>query len=244
MNYFWVFIIIFAGAFVQGITGFGSAMVWMSFLPLVVGIEFASALTPLMLTCIGIQMSLKLYKQIKWKTTLVPLIVSMVSTSLGVWILTLTTAHTMQIILGAFLVLVGVYFFATSKRPIKIAASPVNGGIAGLIAGTFTGLLNIGGPPLAVYYNAAAENPMEYKANIEFNFFIMYGWATILKAIGGAYTTQVLYYAVPGLVGVIAGSVLGLALFSKFDKKLVSRLVWTMLIIMGIYQLIKAFNII
>lgn len=243
VDYIWVFIIIFAGAFVQGVTGFGSAMVWMSFLPLVIGFKSASALAPLMLTAIGVQMSIQLYKYINWKMTTVPLIVSMLSTSLGVWILLFTTTHTMQIVLGAFLILVGIYFFATSKNPIKIAASHLNGGIAGLVAGTFTGLLNIGGPPLAVYYSAASENPMQYKANIEFNFFVMYGWATVLKAFAGEYTVEVLNYGIPGIIGVITGSILGLKLFSRFDKKLVARIVWAMLIIMGSYQLFKAFGV-
>lgn len=244
LTYFLTFVIIFAGAFVQGISGFGSAMVWMSFLPLIMGFPSASALVPPMLTLIGIQMSIQLYKHIHWKTTLVPLVVSMISTGVGVWILTFTTTRTMQIVLGAFLLLIGIYFFATAKNPIKIEAKPVNGGIAGLVAGVFTGLLNIGGPPLAIYYNAAAENPLQYKANIEFNFLIMYGSAVLIKAFSGAYTPELIKLGIPGVIGVLLGGVVGLKLFSKFDKKVVSRLVWTMLVIMGIFQLGKAFGII
>ena len=61
-TYVMVFLIAFAGAFVQGITGFGSAMVWMSFFPLVMTLPEASALTPALLTVIGIQMTIKLHK--------------------------------------------------------------------------------------------------------------------------------------------------------------------------------------
>ena len=238
-----VFIIAFAGAFVQGITGFGSAMVWMSFLPLVIDLGDASAIVPIMLTIIGIQMTIQLHKHINWKMSVVPLVVSMISTGIGAWILTFTTTKTMQIILGIFLIIVGIYFFATRKKKIVIKPTAVNGGIAGLVAGVFTGLLNIGGPPLAIYYNAAAETPLQYKACIEFNFFIMYGWAAILKATQGAYTTQTLEYCIPGIIAVLLSSFLGLKLFSKFDKKKVSYLVWGMLIVMGAFQLCKAFQL-
>lgn len=243
ITYILIFIISFAGAFVQGITGFGSAMVWMSFLPLVIAFPEANALAPAMLTVIGIQMTIKLHKQINWKMSIVPLVVSMISTALGAWIMTLTTTKTMQLVLGVFLVLVGIYFFATMKKKIVIKPTNINGGIAGFIAGTFTGLLNIGGPPLAVYYNAAAENPMQYKACIEFNFFVMYGWATIIKIFGGEYTPQTLEYLAAGIIAVLAGGFVGLKLFSKFDKKIVSLLVYSMLVIMGVFQFCKGMNV-
>ena len=90
-TYIMVFVIAFAGAFVQGITGFGSAMVWMSFLPLVIALPEASALTPAMLTIIGIQMTIKLHKNINWKMSVVPLVVSFISTAIGAWIMTFTS---------------------------------------------------------------------------------------------------------------------------------------------------------
>lgn len=243
LTYILIFIIAFAGAFVQGITGFGSAMVWMSFLPLVIPFPAANALAPAMLTVIGIQMTIKLHKQINWKMSVVPLVVSMVSTAFGAWLITLTTTKTMQLVLGVFLVIVGIYFFATLNKKITIKPTGVNGGIAGFVAGTFTGLLNIGGPPLAIYYNAAAESPMQYKACIEFNFFVMYGWATILKAIAGEYTPQTLEYLVACIVAVLVGGFVGLKLFSKFNKRIVSILVYTMLVIMGAFQFCKGMNL-
>lgn len=242
-TYVMVFLIAFAGAFVQGITGFGSAMVWMSFFPLVMVLPEASALTPALLTVIGIQMTIKLHKHIKLKMSLVPLVVSFISTALGAWIMTFTTTQTMQLILGAFLVLVGIYFFATMKKSIKIKPTNLNGGIAGFVAGVFTGLLNIGGPPLAIYYNAATESPMEYKACIEFNFFIMYGWAALLKLMQGAYTAETVSYLIPGVVAVLVSGFVGLYFFKKFNKRVVSILVYAMLIIMGLYQLCKGLGL-
>ena len=242
-TYLMVFVIAFAGAFVQGITGFGSAMVWMSFLPLVIALPEASALTPAMLTIIGIQMTIKLHKNINWKMSVVPLVVSFISTAIGAWIMTFTTATTMQLVLGVFLVIVGIYFFATMKKTIKIKPTYANGGIAGFVAGVFTGLLNIGGPPLAIYYNAAADSPLQYKACIEFNFFMMYGWATILKFMSGSYTTETVKYLIPGAVAVIISGIAGLHLFKKFNKKIVSILVYTMLIIMGAYQFCKGMKL-
>lgn len=238
-----IVLVAFAGAFVQGITGFGSAMVFMSFLPLVVPLSSASAMVPVMLTIIGIQVTIKLFKHISWKTVIVPLIFSMASASIGVWIMRYFTVKTMQIILGCFLIFVGVYSFATSKHPIRIKPTLVSGGIAGLIAGIFTGLLNIGGPPLAIYYNAATEDPKEFKGNIEFNFIVMYGWTALNYAMKGSYSQENLLYLIPAAVGVIAASFLGLKVYSKFNKKVVSRLVWGMLIVMGLYQLAKAFGI-
>lgn len=238
-----ILLVSFAGAFVQGITGFGSAMVFMSFLPLVIPLSSASAMVPVMLTIIGIQVTIKLFKHINWKTILVPLILSMVSASIGVWIMQFFTVKTMQIILGCFLIFVGIYSFATSKHPIRIKPTLISGGIAGLIAGIFTGLLNIGGPPLAIYYNAATDDPKEFKGNIEFNFIVMYGWTALNYAVKGSYNQETLLYLIPAAIGVIAASFLGLKIYSKFNKQVVSRLVWGMLIVMGLYQLGKAFGI-
>lgn len=242
-TYTGIFIVLFAGAFIQGISGFGSAMVWMSFLPLLISYTHAAAIVPFMLAILGAFMTIKLFKHVQWKVAIVPLIVSFISTSIGVWIMSMTTVKTMQIVLGVFLFLIGIYFFITSNNPISIKPTPINGGIAGFIAGVFTGLLNIGGPPLAIYYNQATEEPMQFKANLEFNFFIMYGWAAIMKAIQGAVDQQLMIYFIPAVTGLLAGSIIGLRLFGKFNKKVVSYLVWTMLIIMGLFQLGKAFKI-
>ncbi|NLB76589.1 MAG: sulfite exporter TauE/SafE family protein [Crenarchaeota archaeon] len=241
MTYLGVFIVLFAGAFVQGLSGFGSAMVWMSFLPLLVSYEVAAAMVPFMLGILGLVVTLQLFRHVQWKVAIVPLVVSFMSTSLGVWIMSMTTVKTMQIVLGFFLFLIGIYFFVTSKNPVVIKPTPVNGGIAGFIAGVFTGLLNIGGPPLAIYYNQATDEPIQYKANLEFNFFVMYGWAAVMKAMQGAVTPEFKAIFLPALAGLVAGTAIGLKLFGKFDKKIVSYLVWSMLVVMGLFQLGKAF---
>ena len=90
-----------------------------------------------------------------------------------------------------------------------------------------------------IYYNAATESPMEYKACIEFNFFIMYGWAALLKLMQGAYTAETVVYLVPGVAAVLVSGFAGLYFFKKFNKRVVSILVYAMLIIMGFYQLCK-----
>ncbi|NTW71921.1 MAG: sulfite exporter TauE/SafE family protein [Eubacteriaceae bacterium] len=242
-TYIGIFIILFAGAFVQGIVGFGSAMVWMSFLPLVIAFTDAASIVPLMLTILGGYMTIRLFKYVQWKTAIIPLVVSLICTSIGVWIMAFTTVQTMQIVLGIFLFLIGVYFFVTSKNPIVIKPTPLNGGIAGMIAGTFTGLLNIGGPPLAIYYSQATDEPLQFKGCLEFNFLVMYGWAAIMKGFQGVYTAELLTFLIPATAGLLGGSLIGLKLFGKFDKKIVSRLVWTMLVIMGLFQLGKAFKL-
>ena len=238
-----IVVVAFAGAFVQGITGFGSAMVFMSFLPLVIPFASASALVPIMLTIIGIQVTIKFFRHINWKVVAIPLILSMASSSIGVWIMNYFTVQTMQLILGCFLILVGIYSFVTAKHPLRIRPTIISGSIAGLVAGIFTGLLNIGGPPLGLYYNATTEDTKEFKGNIEFNFLIMYGWTAIMKAVNHEYDAATLWYLIPAAIGVIAASFLGLRIYSKFNKKVVSMLVWGMLIVMGLYQLLKAFGV-
>lgn len=224
-------------SFVQGSTGFGFSILAMSLWPLILPFKTASSVTAVSALAPIVFLAVKLRKHINFKRVLYPFLSSTVTSLVGVFVMLRDTGGIMQHLLGLVLILLSVCFSRYSSR-IHIPQTPANGLIAGTVSGILSGLFNLGGPPMVIYYLSAAEDKMEYNATLQC-YFTLNGTVVLLSHIlMGNFSPQTARYSVLAFIGMAAGTLSGYALFKKVSLQTIRRLVYGFMLFFGLYLLL------
>lgn len=229
----------FLSAFVQAASGFGYAIVAMYFMPMFLPFGQCSVISAAVIVIIALQMTISLHKHIKFKKIAVPMIFCLATTGVGVWIIRVVDESIARKTMGVFLMLLAVYFYLTKKYKVSLKLNFVNGMIIGILTGLTTGMFNIVGPFLMLYYYDNCEDNLEFKGNIEFSYLV----ASIFSLCLNIYFTGMSVFlaaniVAAGVAAVLAG-ILGLKVFYKIDKERLKYVITCALPIMGLVQLIK-----
>ena len=80
--------------------------------------------------------------------------------------------HVLARVFAVFLMALAVYFLVVARRMCIRAPKPAAGVVCGALCGVSAGLFAIGGPPMAVYFVAAAEDHATYLACMQLLFTI------------------------------------------------------------------------
>ena len=236
-RFFWLTLIAAAASLVQSCTGFGFSILAMSLWPLVMPYKVAASVTALSSVAMIVFITIKLRKHINFKLMLYPLVSSTVTSLAGVFALIASPDAVMRRVLGLVLVLLSAYFIFCSGR-IQISQTPANGLIAGAVSGFLSGLFNLGGPPMVVYYLSAADDKLEYNATLQCYFAINGCIVVLFHVLAGNVDLQIMQYSALSLVGVAAGTLGGCALFQRISLLWIRRLVYGFMLAFGIYLLI------
>jgi uncharacterized membrane protein YfcA len=230
-------VIMAAASLVLGLAGFGNALVAMAFLPYFMPPATAIAV----LTIYTIVFAIAIFVPVRHHLTpggVALLIVGTVlGTPLGVWILVTVSASALDRIIGATLVVVvllewaGVYPERLTGRRWSIGA--------GLCAGMMGGAVGMPGPPVVLYSTTQGWSPRTIKANLQVFFFVNqvailagYWWAGLLSREVWRLSAS---FALPA----VAGTALGILLFTRVDHARFRRVVFAVLLVSGIILLAR-----
>lgn len=145
-----VMIVILSGSCVQSALGFGTTMITMGFLPLIMEYSKAMGLSIVMVTISTIYISVKYRDSIRWAVMLPFLIPTAVICGIVNLLSAKVSSDIMYLLLGIMFVAVSIFFFVFSDK-IHITPNPVSGTILGIICGICYGLFASGGPTAALY---------------------------------------------------------------------------------------------
>ena len=224
----------FSSALLQASTGFGYAMVAMALMPLFLPMSTCSAISAVTVVAIGLQMSLKLRKHLRIKTIVMPLIGCMSTINAGLMLLENCNELTLRIILASLLVLVTGLFFFMRVRKITLPDKWYVGLIAGMITGLSTGMFNIVGPFLLVYYMNVCDDTLHMKASLEFSFLLSGIYSTLMHLF---VYHNITWGNCPHIAGSVAAAmvagVIGLKLYKKCNKDKIALFIYILLPIMA-----------
>ena len=153
--------VILAGSCVQSALGFGTTMITMGFLPLIMEYGKAMGLSIVMVSISTIYISVKYRESIQWGVMLPFLIPTAVICSIVNILSAKVSSDVMYLMLGLMFVAVSIFFFVFSNR-IHIQPTPVSGTFLGVICGICYGLFASGGPTAALYLLPATKDKKEY----------------------------------------------------------------------------------
>ncbi|MEO1671920.1 MAG: sulfite exporter TauE/SafE family protein [Cyanobacteria bacterium J06631_2] len=228
--------IIFLAALTQSITGFGLAIVSMSFLPGVVGLQSAVPLVTLISIVINMVIWYSYRQDCNFQTIKQLIIATLIATPVGVLLLDyLPEAIALKGLGGLILSYVFYDWFDFKLPSFKSPAwTYFFGGMSGILNGAYT----VGGPPVIIYANCRQWQPREFKANLTAIFFFGSCLAAITHYLQGNITTAVGWLTIYSFPGFVLGLWLGIVFSPSINPVVFKRITLALLLVSGLRLLI------
>jgi len=233
-----VFGAVLLAAFTQSLTGFGSALVTMAFLPAALGIRTAQPLVALLAGTLETILFLRYRDAINVTAVWRLLVGAFIAIPLGVVGARVMDERIVLTMLGIVLVIYPLYALFTPTLP-RVKEGKLTFGV-GFVAGLLGGAYNTSGPPVIVYAHSRGWSPQEFKANLQAFFLFIDAMTITSHAVSGNITPFVWQNFVFILPAIFIGLVAGLALDRLLNPALFRNIVLVMLIALGLRMMITA----
>lgn len=229
MDYYLIALIMFAGAFLQGITGFGSGLVAVPLLSLLLPITMLTPMLSLINVALAVYLAwlLRHYLAVRrW----VPLFTAgVLGTLAGNYALAHLPLTTLQLGMAVFVISAGLLFWFGVQ--LKLAArAPQQTGV-GLLSGFANGALTLGGPPVVLFLTANRLGRSEFRATLAV-FFLALGLTNVISfGLQGRYASIDTIALAVLTLGALLGAYGGHQLSGKLSERAFRRL--TLLLVIG-----------
>lgn len=223
--------ILFAAGWVQGVSGFGSALIAIPLLTFIIDIKTAVPLCSLTGTVIATYMTLQLRHSFDLKKIGPLCIGSVPGIAVGVILLKSVPSHIIQALMGVFLIGYGLYnlFFIIPPKRLHRRW----GYLAGFLTGAIGAALSAGGPPAIIYTTLNNWTKDEIKATLS-GFFCFASYIVVAAhLVSGVTTPTVLKTFLVSGPFILLGTALGTYCYRFFNKDLYLKVVFGCLIVMG-----------
>lgn len=226
----------FFSALTQASAGFGYALLAMPLMALFLPMASCSAISAVTIVAIGMQMSLKLKRNLKFTTIALPVLCCLGTINVGLLLLAMFDEMVLRIILASLLGVITAYSLAMNRiGRRRISGKWYFAVAAGLLTGLSAGMFNVVGPFLMLYYINVCDDTLHMKASLEFSFLLVGLYASVMHLfvyhnITSAVTPQIAASVVSAL---IAGFI-GINVYKKLDRKVISGIVYILLPVMAL----------
>jgi len=228
--------IVFLAALTQSITGFGFAIVSMSFLPQVLGLQTAVPLVTLVSIVANIIIWYSYRRDCNFEAVKQLVIASLVATPIGVLLLDYIPEAIALKGLGILIFSYVLYDWFDLK--LTSFKSSIWAYLFGAMSGILNGAYTVGGPPVIIYANCRHWQPREFKGNLTAVFFFSCLLAAITHTLQGNITLWVGQLAIYSFPGFALGLWLGIVLSNKINPLVFRRITLILLVIAGLRLLI------
>lgn len=223
----------FFGGTLQGMVGFGSALVATPFLVLVSPV-FVPA--PMILAVLALTLLVALRERghvdldgLKWA------ILGRVPGSIAAGaVLLILQQESLMIFLGAVVLLA----VALSAAGLHIAPVPRNLFCAGLLSGFMGTSTSVGGPPMALVYQR--EHAPRFRSTLAVYFIVGATVSLLVLGVGGKFAARELLVAIPLVLGVVAGFFASSSLRGVVDAGLLRPAILAMSALGGATVILRA----
>ena len=229
-------IIFLLAGFIQGMTGFGSALVAIPLLCLVIDIKSAVPLCILNSLVITTYLSLRMRKHLDAKKILPLCVAAVPGIIVGSTALKQVSPTIIRISLGILLIAYSVYSLFSTPKPKKLHKAWSY--IAGFSSGAIGAAFSAGGPPTIIYTTLNDWKKDTIKATLSgFFLFNSYLIATV-HAINGLTTIDIFTYFMISAPFVLLGTVLGTICYGKIPREHYLQIIFAFLVLMGIMMIV------
>ena len=225
-------IIFFCAGFLQGLTGFGSALIAIPLLSLLMDIKAAVPLCMLNGLALTLYLSVHLRFHLDTKKILPLLIGSLPGIVTGALLLSRLDSHLLRLAIGVLLI--GFSLYRLYLRAPSIQLPSWCGYLAGFLTGAIGAALSAGGPPAIIYTTLTGWNKEEIRATLS-GFFVISGFITVIvHALTGVSSLATLSCFSVTVPFVLAGTLCGSKMSGRFSQVTYLRLVHYLLLVMGV----------
>ena len=228
--------ITFIAAFVQGVTGFGSALLAMPLLAMFINVRAAAPLVALLSLAINVSLLIPVRGRLPWRRVAPLLAGALLGVPAGVFFLAGADEKLARMALGAVIVVSSVVLLWSDRFPIPGGwrAAFTAGGLSGLLGGAF----NTSGPPVMLYAAAQNWSKEETHAALQLYFLVSGLGIAGLHAVAGLTDRRVLLSLIAALPALALGSYAGWRVHRRVSEGRFRRLVQVALLAAGLALLI------
>ena len=225
--------LVFISAAVQGVLGFGFAVIAS---PIIVQIN--PSLVPQLLSLLGFPLALRVFFREKSKVNWSPLkfliVGRIIGGPIGLYFLTTLDPEPLSIAVGVIVLSAGLgsYFGWNVKR------NPMNSFTAGTLSGIFGMIAAIGGPPVAILYRGTKGDEFRPSLNAVFTLGIVIT-LSLLVVTGNLYADHLILFLLL-IIPVLLGIRFSTSIFSMVSDTLIANMVTYFSIISGVVVICRS----
>lgn len=233
-----IFFFALLASFIQRVSGFGFGILIMTVLPFIMpSYAEATALSGMLALVNALVTAVRQYRYLSWKKLLPILITFIIISFFSVRMVAGASDHSLKRVLGAFLILVSIYFFFLSERIRLRPTLPMQLGMGGL-SGVMGGFFAMQGPPAVIYFIASTDDKNEYIALTQWYFLVGNFSMTLFRAGNNFVTGTVLKSWLIGLPAVFIGLYLGGKVFDRIPVKILRKVIYAYMAVAGLLVLL------
>ena len=226
-----------AGGISRGISGFGSALIMVPLLALIMPTQLAVVTVSLTGLVTNIPMCIALWREANKRAVAVIFAGAVVGLPLGVWVLAHLSPEALRRVSGA-VVLGSVLVLALLRRNKAGLGVPYQVG-TGIAGGIFNGAVGLGGPPVVVYFLLSGASAQTSRASFVVYFTVLQlGQLSILAPLGFV-TSATLGWTVLVAPAMLLGSYLGSVAFRAGGHRYFRAITLGLLALTGLAALLR-----
>ncbi len=228
MEFIYFILVVFIASALQGITGFGSALIAAPLLLLI----FDKDTSVISLSIISIALNLFLFLTINkpvYKKTFYNLFIpAVIGLPFGIILLDILPIKTLRILVGFLAITFAFLLF--SKKP-RVESTKLKHRFAGLFYGILHTSTGVSAPPVVLILASENTDKDEMRKTLSF-FFLMTSIVSILFFIATKhFTSQAVIYSLWGIPAVILGGWFGSLISKRVSQK---QFIWSVFILIAV----------
>ncbi|MEM7063866.1 MAG: sulfite exporter TauE/SafE family protein [Cyanobacteria bacterium P01_B01_bin.77] len=227
----------FVAAFVQGVSGFGFALVAMPILSGVTSIQTAAPLVAL--TTLTNNLILCIYYRQSFDRNVIAnlLLGSVLGIPIGFLALDYIPTALMLIVLGIVIVTYSLYSLISPVVPVLKSKLWAYG--AGFLSGILLGSFNLPGPPVILYGSSQRWSQEKFKGNLTSFFWVSVAIVVVGHGFQNRISEEIIRQFLIAIPGFMLGLFLGVVLAKKFDPNIFRRVITVLLLVIGVRLIIS-----
>jgi len=227
--------VVFFAALTHGLAGFGAALVAMPLLVQWMDIRAATPLVALLTLTINAVFLAGLRKSLVPGRITVLLAGALIGVPAGILFLRFGDPRLLEVVLGVILVLYSLQALIVKRSSASVGRA--GGVLLGAASGFLGGAMNVAGPPAVVYTASQGWTKEETHVTMQFYFILAGAMIVAGHAVSGLTTAATLRQYGVLLPACLAGCGAGYALHRKIGQETYRRLVYLLLLALGILML-------
>ena len=223
-----------AGGIVNGLTGFGTAITALGIWVYAIPPTAASSLAIVCSVVSQMQTLHLIWPSIQWRRVLCFVIPGVLGVPIGTLVLPHVDPRIFKLGLGFFLVIYPAYVLARSGQIEKAWGGAIADGVVGFGGGILGGLTGLSGVLPVVWTDIRGWSKQQRRAVVQFFNMAILSLALFAHAASGLLTRQILFEALIGLPGTIAGAWIGAYLYRRLADSGYQRVIMLLLLVSGV----------